>query len=103
MIGNLTLANDIWALQEIEQETRRAAEKDSAEAANSRDYKLSPESIAALERGDRQRETGIYQTEDWRCLYCHVPVKEGYPACDNQACMDAQIRAERRMGIERKK
>jgi len=37
---------------------RRRIEKASAHNANVRDYKLTPESLAALERGEQQRATG---------------------------------------------
>lgn len=50
-------------LQSIASRTRRQWESDAAERANNRDYNLSQESKDALERGDRQRKTGVYQTE----------------------------------------
>ncbi len=61
MIKN-THANLIAELRAIEGRTRRIAERESALKANAKDYKIDPESMAALERGDRQRETGVYES-----------------------------------------
>lgn len=49
---------------------RRRVESVAALNANEKDYNLDSESIAALERGDRQRETGVYQKslDDTRCF-----------------------------------
>lgn len=68
MLGNLELANAIAELRNIERETLRAAEKDAAQVAESRDYKIDPDSLAALERGDRQRETGDSDDPLWERL-----------------------------------
>lgn len=53
----------IAELRSIGYRTRRNAERESALAANARDYNLSPESLAALDRGDRQRATGVYESK----------------------------------------
>lgn len=53
--------NLVTELLGIESLTRREREEESAIAANEREYNISPESQAALDRGDRQREIGKYE------------------------------------------
>lgn len=62
MIGDIARANQDWETKQAESRDRLRAEKLSAIAVDNTDYHIDPESQAALDRGDRQRETGIYQT-----------------------------------------
>lgn len=55
------IRQDIAELQMIEQRGRRELERESALRAELRDTTLSAENQAALDRGDRQRATGIYE------------------------------------------
>lgn len=60
--AELQIANAIREAKLRESRQLRELERESALAANEKDYRISPDSQAALDRGDRQRETGVYQT-----------------------------------------
>lgn len=63
-IREIQQMNLVTELLGIESLTRRERETEAAEKANNTDYHISPESQAALDRGDRQRELGKYQGEE---------------------------------------
>ena len=71
MLGNIEGANAAFEQALLDARVNRALERVSAAKANRTDYKIDPDSLAALERGDRQRETGIYEHEhEYRPNYC---------------------------------
>lgn len=78
MNGLPYLTNLVREVQLIEQKTRREAEREAALAADSKEYNISPESKAALARGDRQREMGAYQTEQVEHCYATIAGDDFY-------------------------
>lgn len=64
MLGNIPKANEDWSYANVLRNIRRMLEAGSAKAANEKAYEISPESRAALRRGDIQRATGQYEAPE---------------------------------------
>lgn len=62
MLGNIERANEDAERGLHDARERREIERYSAFRENVRVRNIDPDSLAALERGDRQRESGIYES-----------------------------------------
>lgn len=90
MIGDIEKANQDESDRLSDLRARRANEDIAAHRENNRVRDIDPESMAALERGDRQRETGIY--EDDQTGYIHRVI--GYYEENGPSTYDAELDSE---------